>query len=389
MSAFDVDGGGTEVDLGLTIAQVIVPLEGEALDSATAELVDAPESATALALRAALVPRRQGAALVPGYEPAGEAEYPRLVKPLTGPVLTLAQQPAESLFWPWLVDNSLDRVGTGFSLWWSTDHAATHADSGLFAATADEPLGPYTSVGRIYRDDVSGNQCETPTIIWDPVAGLWRIYYQMAGVAGTRSNQVTLMATAPAGKLLTPGAWTQHGVIIDTADPAIPGATVHQGYLRALRYAGGWYGWNLLGGTFGGTQQQRSADGVVWTPAGRTVYGGPLVNGISPDFDPTTWIMKHTTCTVIEWRGRPWWIGGVSGSAHGTETAPPLTIGTAPLTPTLDRITAPLRDITPAVQGWESSAMDFLGNAVRHGDRMFVPFRSNTKLGALGIAEVV
>lgn len=345
--------------------------------------------AAAAAARRIYTPRRQAQAIVPGYEADGAAEYPRMVKPLTGPVLTLAQQAAESMFWPWLVDNSQDGVGAGFSLWYSTDHAATHTNSGLFAATAPNALGPYTAVGRIYRDDAGGNQCETPSVIWNPAVALWFIYYQMAGVPGTASTQVTLLATAPAGGLLNPASWTRYGIVIDSIDAAIPGDTVHQGYHRPLRYAGGWYGWNLKGGTFGGTQQQRSLDGIDWTPAGRTVYSGPLINGVSPSFDPGTWLMKHTTCAVIEWRGKPWWVGGVSGSAHGTETAPPLVIATAPLTPTLDRITAPLKDITPAVQGWETSAMDFLGNAVRSGDRMFIPFRSNTKAGALGIAEIV
>ena len=388
MSAFDVDGGGIEVDLGLTIAQVIVPLEGEALDSATAELVDAPESATALALRAAYVPQ----ATVPGYETAASAEYPRLVKPLDGPVLSFADQPAESMLWPWLVDNSLDGIGTGWSLWYSTDHAALHSDSGLFAATAPTPLGPYTSVGRIYRDDVSGagHQCETPSIIWNPITSLWHIYYQLAGVTGTASNQVTLMATAPAGGLLDPAQWTRYGVVIDAYDPAIPGALVHQGYLRPMRYAGGWYGWNLLGGTFGGTQQQRSMDGISWTPAGRTAYQGPLINQSIAGFDPTTWIMKHTLCSVLEWRGRPWWIGGVTGEAAGTETAPPMALAVAPLSPTLDRITAPLKEITPPIQEWETaSAVDGLGNAARWNGRTFIPYRSLTKVGKFSIMEVI
>lgn len=334
---------------------------------------------------------RGSVAVAPGYDLGASGEYPRVVKPLSGPLFSKVDQSAESMYWPWLVDMSQDGASTGWAVFYSTDHAATHANSGLFAASGPTPFDMTTFHGRVYRDDTNGGgQCETPSIIWDEAANLWRIYYQRAGVTGTKSNQVTEMATAPAGALLTGASWTRVGVVLDapTFNSPIPGATVHQGYFHPFRYAGGWFGYNLCGGTFGGMQGQVSANGIDWQATGRLPRQGPSVAHI-PGFDPLSWLLKWIWSSVIDWRGQPWLIGVVTGEAAGTETAPPCKIAVAPLSPDFRRPLAPLRDVTPPAQGWEVNVIDSVGNAISYNGRILLPYRSNGNQGAFSLLEVI
>ncbi|HGN8938454.1 TPA: hypothetical protein MCA55_005138, partial [Klebsiella pneumoniae] len=89
-------------------------------------------------------------------------EYPTLTKPLTAPVFSKSDQAAISIYWPWLFDATVIGVNKIY-LYYSTDHAANHADSGIYLASADDISGPWTQHGRVYRDDVSGEQSETPS----------------------------------------------------------------------------------------------------------------------------------------------------------------------------------------------------------------------------------
>ncbi|HGO4341233.1 TPA: hypothetical protein MCA55_005114, partial [Klebsiella pneumoniae] len=84
-------------------------------------------------------------------------EYPTLTKPLTAPVFSKSDQAAISIYWPWLFDATVIGVNKIY-LYYSTDHAANHADSGIYLASADDISGPWTQHGRVYRDDVSGEQ---------------------------------------------------------------------------------------------------------------------------------------------------------------------------------------------------------------------------------------
>ncbi len=93
-------------------------------------------------------------------------EYPTLTKPLTAPVFSKSDQAAISIYWPWLFDATVIGVNKIY-LYYSTDHAANHADSGIYLASADDISGPWTQHGRVYRDDVSGEQSETPSVVWD------------------------------------------------------------------------------------------------------------------------------------------------------------------------------------------------------------------------------
>ncbi|MEA4621228.1 hypothetical protein VBQ65_23725, partial [Klebsiella pneumoniae] len=62
-------------------------------------------------------------------------EYPTLTKPLTAPVFSKSDQAAISIYWPWLFDATVIGVNKIY-LYYSTDHAANHADSGIYLASA-------------------------------------------------------------------------------------------------------------------------------------------------------------------------------------------------------------------------------------------------------------
>ncbi len=63
--------------------------------------------------------------------PDGTArEYPTF-KRLSAPIIQFSQQSAPTVYWPWIVNKSA-WGGTGFALFYSTDHSATHDPSGIF-----------------------------------------------------------------------------------------------------------------------------------------------------------------------------------------------------------------------------------------------------------------
>ncbi|HHR1021952.1 TPA: hypothetical protein ACS29M_004909, partial [Klebsiella pneumoniae] len=62
--------------------------------------------------------------------PDGTArEYPTF-KRLSAPIIQFSQQSAPTVYWPWIVNKSA-WGGTGFALFYSTDHSATHDPSGI------------------------------------------------------------------------------------------------------------------------------------------------------------------------------------------------------------------------------------------------------------------
>ncbi|MDU2494401.1 MAG: hypothetical protein E7D19_00895, partial [Klebsiella grimontii] len=163
-------------------------------------------------------------------------EYPTLTKPLTAPVFSKSDQAAISIYWPWLFDATVIGVNKIY-LYYSTDHAANHADSGIYLASADDISGPWTQHGRVYRDDVSGEQSETPSVVWDEKNNRMVMFYQQAGV-GT-GQQSTLWATSTDGY-----NWVRQGIATQMMSTGQPGDG-HTGYFKPFRFAGSMYGYSL------------------------------------------------------------------------------------------------------------------------------------------------
>jgi hypothetical protein len=213
-----------------------------------------------------------------------------------GTILTAAQTPLATIFWPWLVDTAELPVQSDhrWRLYFSTDH--DNGPGGIALAVADQLTGPWTQRGMIYQDRVRGTQTETPAVVYLPERRLWHLYYHNQGVG---TNQSTVLATSPNGV----DSWTRVGVVVDVRLPDFPGDG-HTGYFIPRRLPGGrWVGFHLMGGgDFPHFGQSWSADGVRWQVDPRPLgYNSHLVvSGRRTEMD---------TGHLIEHRGRLWWVG--------------------------------------------------------------------------------
>ncbi|EPQ1612883.1 hypothetical protein L9C73_001393, partial [Klebsiella pneumoniae] len=264
-------------------------------------------------------------------------EYPTLTKPLTAPVFSKSDQAAISIYWPWLFDATVIGVNKIY-LYYSTDHAANHADSGIYLASADDISGPWTQHGRVYRDDVSGEQSETPSVVWDEKNNRMVMYYQQAGV-GT-GQQSTLWATSTDGF-----NWVRQGIATQMMSTGQPGDG-HTGYFKPFRFAGSMYGYSLYGGTDRGRYAiWRGSDFGTWTPDPRLIGKMPDKCMNLPQYE-NGWFPKIFVGDVINWNGSPWWIGLVGPSTAGGGSNAHR-ICAAPLREDLRNLSANVVDITP------------------------------------------
>ncbi|HCD4731683.1 TPA: hypothetical protein NBR63_001788 [Klebsiella pneumoniae] len=305
-------------------------------------------------------------------------EYPTLTKPLTAPVFSKSDQAAISIYWPWLFDATVIGVNKIY-LYYSTDHAANHADSGIYLASADDISGPWTQHGRVYRDDVSGEQSETPSVVWDEKNNRMVMYYQQAGV-GT-GQQSTLWATSTDGF-----NWVRQGIATQMMSTGQPGDG-HTGYFKPFRFAGSMYGYSLYGGTDRGRYAiWRGSDFGTWTPDPRLIGKMPDKCMNLPQYE-NGWFPKIFVGDVINWNGSPWWIGLVGPSTAGGGSNAHR-ICAAPLREDLRNLSANVVDITPAEQAWENGVIDYFGNFLTWKGKMYGVYRANTGQGGFGLVEV-
>ncbi|MDZ0955025.1 hypothetical protein M2T00_10500, partial [Klebsiella pneumoniae] len=298
-------------------------------------------------------------------------EYPTLTKPLTAPVFSKSDQAAISIYWPWLFDATVIGVNKIY-LYYSTDHAANHADSGIYLASADDISGPWTQHGRVYRDDVSGEQSETPSVVWDEKNNRMVMYYQQAGV-GT-GQQSTLWATSTDGF-----NWVRQGIATQMMSTGQPGDG-HTGYFKPFRFAGSMYGYSLYGGTDRGRYAiWRGSDFGTWTPDPRLIGKMPDKCMNLPQYE-NGWFPKIFVGDVINWNGSPWWIGLVGPSTAGGGSNAHR-ICAAPLREDLRNLSANVVDITPAEQAWENGVIDYFGNFLTWKGKMYGVYRANTGQG--------
>jgi hypothetical protein len=238
------------------------------------------------------------------------------------PILTLeAQNPApgaaspaattNTIYWPWIVyvrDALGEAALDDYYMFYSTDHETTHALSGIWLATAPTPEGPWTGRGRTYIDNVTGNQTETPTVIWNEQENLFFMYYQQSNVSGSVGSQVTLLATSPTA---LPGSWTRVGVVIDVVAGTTPGDG-HVGYARVFRIGRTWYAWHLLGGAGRASGISRSSNGRVWITETR-----PL--SAEADKVGRGYRVQWNASMPIAWRGATWVVGMYGDYAANAE----------------------------------------------------------------------
>ncbi|MFM4444833.1 hypothetical protein AB8T15_26090, partial [Klebsiella pneumoniae] len=243
-----------------------------------------------------------------------DREYPTF-KRLSAPIIQFSQQSAPTVYWPWLVNKSA-WGGTGFALFYSTDHSATHDPSGIFLFEADDITGPWVNRGKIYRDDAGGWQTETPSVIYDPVSNKVLMYYQQAGVPGAIGQQQTCLATADPADLT---AWTRVGVVLDKEFLEQPGDG-HCGYFRPFSYNGQLFGYSLYGGTNYSNAALWTSDdgGYTWQRDGRLI--GWMQDkcrhlAAALNAEPQDVLLTMYEGDVLNWRGKPWWVG-VSGKAQ-------------------------------------------------------------------------
>ncbi|EPW7203878.1 hypothetical protein ACWO14_004692, partial [Klebsiella pneumoniae] len=310
-----------------------------------------------------------------------DREYPTF-KRLSAPIIQFSQQSAPTVYWPWLVNKSA-WGGTGFALFYSTDHSATHDPSGIFLFEADDITGPWVNRGKIYRDDAGGWQTETPSVIYDPVSNKVLMYYQQAGVPGAIGQQQTCLATADPADLT---AWTRVGVVLDKEFLEQPGDG-HCGYFRPFSYNGQLFGYSLYGGTNYSNAALWTSDdgGYTWQRDGRLI--GWMQDkcrhlAAALNAEPQDVLLTMYEGDVLNWRGKPWWVG-VSGKAQsGSVLIRHFRLVTAPLADDFASLTVRVKDITPVPAAYEVQGdIDYPGNCVTAGGVVYMAYRTGGQKG--------
>lgn len=319
--------------------------------------------------------------------PSADREYPTLARPLTEPVLTTADAIVDKLYWPSFVYvGGVPGAVKDWALLYSSDHEGIHADSGLFIVWADDPLdaATYSAAILLYRDDVSGNQTETP---WPIVhGGKLFVYYQQNNVTGSVGDQVSsLVVFDDLGD-----APTRYPAVIDVEDTEtlpLGNDGYHCGYFTCIIYNGQWYGWSLFGGTkASGGIGWSSYDGINWYPDPDVLgFGAEWLVSI-PDATKD-WIVQRPR--LIEWRGK-WWALFLIGPMTSGLGAAPFEIYAAPLAPDLlTLIGQPIRIHPDTYQEWEQDQIDFIGAPFEYNGRLYVTYRAGDTVVSTGIMEVV
>ncbi|WP_148673467.1 hypothetical protein [Klebsiella sp. 10982] len=315
-------------------------------------------------------------------------EYPTF-KRLSAPIIQFSQQSAPTVYWPWIVDKSV-WGGTGFALFYSTDHAATHDPSGIFLFEADDITGPWVNRGKVYRDDAGGWQTETPSVIYDSVNNKVLMYYQQAGVPGAIGQQQTCLATADPTDLTV---WTRVGVVLDKEFLEQPGDG-HCGYFRPFFYNGRLFGYSLYGGTNYSNAALWTSDdgGYTWRRDGRLI--GWMQDkcrhlAATLNADPQDVLLTMYEGDVINWRGKPWWVG-VSGKAQsGSVLIRHFRLVTAPLADDFASLTTRVKDITPPPATYEVQGdIDYPGNCVTAGGVVYMVYRTGGQKGDISLMRL-
>lgn len=263
-----------------------------------------------------------------------------------------------------------------WAVYYSTDH---DDDGGIAMLTGPSPAGPWTDVGQIYIDDTAGSDStETPAVIYDETAGLWRMFYQQRGVDGAVANQTTNQITSTSPTFTSP---TELGVVLDLPDiVSFPGG-LHTGYFKPWRIGTAWYGYSLSGAS-GPSGMSRgflwhSPDGVTWAPDPRPLGGG--VDHLEPGFR-----MAWSGSRVLHARGHLWWIGRIAaGPGGGPGEGAVKHIVVAPMAPTFRNLIGAPRVVLSGDDdaGWVGADLRSFDAAVGPDGRLHIVYGDGVDLG--------
>lgn len=218
---------------------------------------------------------------------------------------------SNTIYFPCIID-AKKLFGAGaldeFYMYYSTDHEATHANSGIWLATGPSELGPWTGRGRVFIDNAGGTQTETPFIIADPTGtNVALMYYQQATAPGAVGSQSTLYATSNDGI-----NWARGAIAIDI--PTWWSSDGHTGYIHV-----GVHGNHLIShGLAGGTDNP--SFGIARSYNGRNWSLDPEMLGYQMDLLQDGRRVEWNSGDVIVWKNRLYWIGTSSNFVSGSTT---------------------------------------------------------------------
>lgn len=327
-----------------------------------------------------------------GSTPSGVSvqHHVPMFRRMSTPLIEYHQQSADTMYWTWAI-NKAEWGGRGIALFYSTDHASNHNTSGIYLLEADSVEGPWIDRGRIYRDDVDGNQTETPSVIYDKTTNKLLMFYQQAATAGGIGSQQTLLATAETSDLTT---WTRAGVVLDKELAAQDGEG-HSGYFRPFKFCGETMGYSLYGGgNVSNASLWRSKDGgYTWCRDGSMIgYMQDKCKHLASILETPS---HHCILTIYEgdvmiWNGQPWWIGVVGKAQAGSIPVRNSRLVAAPLSDDFTSLKCNVVDITPEKASYETvTGIDYPGNIFEFEGEYYSAYRTGGQKGAIGLMKLV
>jgi hypothetical protein len=265
---------------------------------------------------------------------------PAFIKHPENPLVTADDGAFSTIYWPWVL-----KVSPGnYRMYYSTDHDPEAGNlGGIGMMTSPTAFGPWTDAGMIYRDTLSGNETETPSVLYvpdlDPVRPYF-MYYQQKSVGVAQS---TLLAKSANG--ITD--WVRVGKVIDVPSATETHTDGHTGYARVDRIGNLIVARHLMGGgPYGRGGLSYSTDGVNFHTDPRPLQGLQSGNG--------TLKTAVTSFNIVEIDGNPWYVGGAT--AYGGSGAEALVgqLAYAPLSKDLRSFLAP-PTLVPLDAAWEDN----------------------------------
>lgn len=391
---------GDKGDVGAQGERGLPGVNAVPADEAVAAYASDPDSQTRETLLSTIellaASRKSAAPVALGSRSAGFEEYPTLER-IDHAWFPFAAQGAPSMLWCCPVDmrgfpGALDNI----YVWYSTDHGTDPATTGVHLATMTTPEGG----GLVYRGRVlstiggaTWTQPESPSVWRSDSDGLLRSLMQVnTGVippGEAQAEQVTRMFTSPTG---LDGTWSDAGLCMARPSSVTPGPA-HCGYAPAHRYAGSWYAHTLMGGSSGANVGQAlwrsDGDGLPGTWVADPYRVGGAEQTVDLPGYSLTWNVKWIYCTILDYRGRPWFVGLIGPSAAGLEDTSLCDIYTAPLTTDLRHFAAKPVKITPPLGSWGTDPrVGTLGRPMQYDDGLYIPFRVDTKTTDWGIFKI-
>lgn len=313
-----------------------------------------------------------------------DAEYPTFRKH-TVPILEHAQQAQASTLWLAPVDmrgfpGALDNV----YVYYSTDHGGGAGCIALLTAH-DFLFSNIVDRGQVYKDTSGGAfEAETPTA-WrdDPkVRFLHQVNTNVTPPEAVTKLQETRMASSADGL-----AFVGDGTTMAQPSLMMPGDG-HNGVAVVWWWGGAMYAYTLQGGSSNAACSLWTSRGGglpgTWTVDPRRVMRNSDQICHLPGYD-STWMVNWQKANIIDWRGRPWFVGPIGSLATGGAVAP-ADMYTAPMTPDFRHFAAPPIKISPPLLAWENGAVpDNYGRAFEYDGQIGIPFRSGGAQGKWGL----